>query len=165
MGRDIDVNSRARHTSWADDEELSIDSAAVARRLQNPSYATTDQVAALSQKTAFLTEQVEKISKSYVSGDEFNLLMQKMEQLQSKLDILTTRETRKLEEVNQEWRRGRSPTQDGTAQTKTYLPSRFVLSLCGEEGHFAGSVSDCQLRLPTLVKTVTIRTIIPLQKG
>ncbi len=50
-------------------------------RVQGPSYATTDQVAALSQKTESLTEQVEKISKSYVSTDQFNLLMQKMEQL------------------------------------------------------------------------------------
>ncbi len=110
-------------------------------RVQGPSYATTDQVAALSQKTASLTEQVEKISKSYVSTDQFNLLMQKMEQLQSKLDILTPREPRKLEEVNQEWRRGRSPTQDSTARTKTYSPSpnRAGAGLCyhcGEEGHF-----------------------------
>ncbi len=141
LGRDIDVKSRARRISWADDEELPTDSPAVSRRVQGPSYATTDQVAALSQKTASLTEQVEKISKSYVSTDQFNLLMQKMEQLQSKLDILTTREPRKLEEVNQERRRGRSPTQDSTAQTKTYSPSpnRARAGLCyhcGEEGHF-----------------------------
>ncbi|KAL0161775.1 hypothetical protein M9458_045500, partial [Cirrhinus mrigala] len=141
VGRDIDVKSRARRISWADDEELSIDTPAVSRRVQSPSYATADQVAALSQKTAFLTEQVEKISKSYVSADQFNLLMQKMEQLQTKLDILTARELRKLEEVNQERRRGLSPTQDGTPRTKTYSPSpdRTGASLCypcGEEGHF-----------------------------
>ncbi|KAL0168626.1 hypothetical protein M9458_036848, partial [Cirrhinus mrigala] len=141
VGRDIDVKSRARRISWADDEEPSIDTPAVSRRVQSPSYATADQVAVLSQKTAFLTEQVEKISKSYVSADQFNLLMQKMEQLQTKLDILTAREPRKLEEVNQERRRGRSPTQDGTPQTKTYSPSpsRTGAGLCyhcGEEGHF-----------------------------
>ncbi len=141
LGRDIDVKSRARRISWADDEELSTDSPAVSRRVQGPSYATTDQVDALSQKTASLTEQVEKISKSYVSTGQFNLLMQKMEQLQSKLEILTAREPRKLEEVNQERRRGRSPTQDSTARTKTYSPSRNRASSglcyhCGEEGHF-----------------------------
>ncbi len=95
LGRDIDVKSRARRISWADDEELSTDSPAVSRRVQGPSYATTDQVAALSQKTASLTEQVEKISKSYVSTGQFNLLMQKMEQLQSKLEILTCQRAKK----------------------------------------------------------------------
>ncbi|KAL0158975.1 hypothetical protein M9458_047051, partial [Cirrhinus mrigala] len=141
VGRDIDVKSRARRISWADDEEPSIDTPAVSRRVQSPSYATADQVAVLSQKTAFLTEQVEKISKSYVSADQFNLLMQKMEQLQTKLDILTAREPRKLEEANQERRRGRSPTQDGTPRTKTYSPSPSrtgagLCNHCGEEGHF-----------------------------
>ncbi len=58
LGRYIDVKSRVRRISWADDEELPTDSPAVSRRVQGPSYATTDQVAALSQKTASLTEQV-----------------------------------------------------------------------------------------------------------
>ncbi|KAI7811653.1 hypothetical protein IRJ41_008241 [Triplophysa rosa] len=141
MGRDIDVKGRARRISWADDEEQSINSPAVSRRVQSPSYATADQVAVLSQKTAFLTEQMEKMCKSYVSADQFNILMQKMEQLQLKLDNLAASEPRKPEEVSQDRRRGRSPTRDGTlrAGTNSPSPNRTGVGLCyncGEEGHF-----------------------------
>lgn len=78
---------------------------------------------------------------SYVSTDQFNLLVKKREQLQAKLNILTVNEPRKVDEVNQERRRGRSPTQDGTARSKSYSPSpsRVGAGLCyhcGEEGHF-----------------------------
>lgn len=62
VGRDIDAKSRATRISWADDEELSSDSLTVSRRVQSPSYATTDKLATLTQTTAVLTEQVERIN-------------------------------------------------------------------------------------------------------
>ncbi|ROI47877.1 hypothetical protein DPX16_16300 [Anabarilius grahami] len=141
MGREVDAKSRARCISWADDDEVSSETSAASRRVQSPTYITANQLALLSQKTAFLTETVERISKNYVTADQFHLLMEKMEQLQSKLDNAVAKEPRKLEEANQEKRRGRSPIQSGAAQTKSYSPSpsRVGTGLCyhcGEEGHF-----------------------------
>lgn len=76
-----------------------------------------------------------------MTADQFHILMEKMEQLQSKLDNAVAKEPRKLEEANHEKRRGRSPIQSGPVQTNSYSPSpsRVGSGLCyhcGEEGHF-----------------------------
>lgn len=149
MGRDVDARSRDRRISWADDDDVSIETPAASRRVHSPSYVTADHLTLLLQITASLTEMVERISKNYVTADQFHLMMKKMEQLQSKLDNPVPKEPRKYEEANQERRRGRSPTQSGAAQTRFYSPSPSCVGTglcyhCGE-GHFR---REC-LRLAT----------------
>ncbi|KAL7872017.1 hypothetical protein SRHO_G00070000 [Serrasalmus rhombeus] len=163
VGREVDTRGRARRISWADEENTYDDLHVASRRVQSPSYATADKFATLAEKTACLADSVEKIKCNYVTVDQLQVLINKLDQIEAKLAQPTAQSQTDKHVHHHGRRQGQQATPLGDQpRVHSLSPNRATATLCyrcGEEGHLQ---RECQRSpSPTVQPNSSVKEFSP----